>query len=96
MHKYLREYPEAPTEREKEAKELFPYLDVTPEIFAAKNAHNFPCFSFGEYIYSESKLNEWLHTLDDILFTEGRLKEVQELYLSEKEIAKIKSLEKEL
>ena len=78
MHKYLEEYPPAPASREKDAKALFPYETMSAEEYAIREGSNWLCFSFGEYIYQDPKLNEWIHTLDDILFTPGRLTEFQE------------------
>jgi hypothetical protein len=95
MHKYLKEYPPAPEIREQTAKEMFPYLDQSPELYAAKNAHKWGSFSFGEYIYADNDLNEWLHTLDDIFFTKGMVDKVRNQLLTPEEIAEIRKSERE-
>ena len=95
MHKYIEEYPPALPTREQEAKELFPYKEMPPEAYAAKYAHKWGCFSFGEHIYIDDELNKWIHTLDDIFFTPGRITEIREKYLTKEEIATIEANEKE-
>jgi hypothetical protein len=91
MHKYLHELPEAYPQREEDAKELFPYKQMTAEEYAAREGHRWACFSFGEYRYSDTDLNEWIHTLDDIFFTPGELRRIQEKILSTQELDEIRN-----
>ena len=95
MHKYLAEYPPAPPDRVADAKKLFPYQTMSPEEYATREGHNWFCFSFGEYIYGDPQLNEWIHTLDDIFFTPGRLTEVRQQYLSPEEIKQAEESERD-
>lgn len=77
MHQYLAEYPPAPQSRVEEAIRLFPYRAMSAEEYAARNGRDWMCFSFGEYRYEDPLLDEWIHTLDDILFIPGRLEETE-------------------
>ena len=95
MHKYLAEYPPAPPDRVADAKKLFPYQTMSPEEYATREGHNWFCFSFGEYIYADARLNEWIHTLDDIFFTPGRLAEVRQQYLTPEEIKQAEERERD-
>jgi len=91
MHRYIDEYPPAPEDRISEAEKIFPYKEISAEEYAAREGHNWGCFSFGEYIYSNSELNEWIHTLDDVFFTPGKLKEIRKKYLTSDEIVEIEA-----
>jgi len=89
MHAYLDQYPPAPLSRLQDALRLFPYRTMSAEEYAAKEGPYWVCFSFGDYIYEDAALNEWIHTLDDILFMPGRLRETQRKFMSEAEIAEL-------
>ena len=89
MHAYIDTYPPAPHGRITEAEKIFPYKTTTPEIYAAKEGHRWLCFSFDNYIYPNVELNEWLHSLGDILFG-GKLEEMQKKYLTPRELEQIK------
>ena len=89
MHRYLPDLPLADPQREKGAKELFPYKQMTAEEYAAREGHGWVCFSFGEYRYEDAELNEWIHTLDDIFFTPGELQRVQEMILNAEELEQV-------
>ena len=95
MHKYLDEYDSAPPDRVAEAMELFPYKEMSAEEYAARESHNWICFGFDNFIYEDSELNEWIHTLGDIFFTPGAIKDAREKHLSTDEIAEIERVEKE-
>lgn len=86
MHRYLSAYPPAPPSRAADAEALFPYRAMSAEEYAAREGAGWVCFSFDDYIYENQELNAWLHTLGDILFTPGRLAEVQRKYLTPDEI----------
>jgi hypothetical protein len=76
MHKYMDQYPPAPPSRVAFALSVLPYRQMSPEEYAAREGRNWLCFSFGDYVYNDAVLNEWIHTLDDILFTPGRLEDI--------------------
>lgn len=71
MHKYIDEYLPASKDREKEEKKIFPYLSMSPAKYAKLYGDRWMCFSFDEYIYEDKILNEWIHSLGDILFLGG-------------------------
>jgi hypothetical protein len=89
MHRYMNRYSPAPLSLVEAASSMFPYREMSAEEYAAREAHNWACFSFGQYIYEDASLNDWIHTLDDIFFTPGRLGEVQRKYLTPHEIEEI-------
>ena len=95
MHKHLDKYPPAPESREEHALQIFPYKEMSPEEYAARNAHDWLCFSFDEYIYNNSELNEWIHTLGDIFFTKGAVRAAREKYLTREQIAAVEERENE-
>jgi hypothetical protein len=66
---------------------MFPYKSVPAAEYAARNGYRTLCFSFGNYIFADAELNEWIHTLDDIYFTPGALAAVRKTYLTAEEIA---------
>jgi hypothetical protein len=76
--------PAAEPSRERHALELFP-LTISPEEYAARHGHEWLCFSFDDYRYSDPSLNIWIHRLGDILFRRGAAPSLSELrvrYLS--------------
>lgn len=73
MHKYISEYPKACEDRELQAKEMFPYEEMSADEYAALEGHNWHCFSFDDYIYSDPVLNEWIHSLGDIFFSRTKM-----------------------
>lgn len=91
MHWHLDKYPPAEPGREAHARDLFPYRDVTAEEYAAREGANWLCFSFGNYVYSDPELNEWIHTLDDVFFTPGRMDEVRQEWLTPEELAAVRA-----
>ena len=86
MHKYLDEYPPASPDREKDALEFFPFREMSAEEYAARESHRWLCFGYDSWIYQDPDLNEWLHTLGDILFTPGAVRKAREKFLTEEEI----------
>ena len=95
MHKYLDEYDPAPEWREEDALQRFPFKQMSAEEYAAREAHCWLSFGYDEYIYRDKELNEWLHTLGDILFGDGKVNEARKKYLTEEEIKRIEEIENE-
>ena len=89
MHKYLNEYPPVPEWREEDAVKRFPYKEMSAEEYAAREAHNWVCFSYDEYIYNDSELNEWIHSLGDIFFTKGAVRAEREKHLTREQIKNV-------
>jgi len=85
------ELPMADPGREEMAREIFP-LNISPEEYAARNAHGWLCFSFDDYRYSDPKLTQWIQRLGDVLFGRNGAPSVEELrarLLTPEEIAAI-------
>ena len=59
--------PAADRGYEEQARLLFP-LDQSPEEYAARHAHEWGCFSFDEYRFSDERLDAWIQRLGDIFF----------------------------
>ena len=59
--------PLADTGREADARDLFPQ-SMTPDEYAARHGHQWFCFSFDDYRYTDPALQQWIHRLGDILF----------------------------
>lgn len=95
MHKYLHEYGPAPGNYEEEARNIFPYKTLSPEQYAAHESHKWATFSFDDYIYKDAELNEWIHSLGDIFFTEGAIETARKKHLTSAELEKIKQEENE-
>jgi hypothetical protein len=60
--------PPADPSRERDARELFPIAEMTPEAYAARRGKEWYCFSFDDYRYSDPELDRWIQRLGDILF----------------------------
>ena len=89
--------PMADAGRERDAREWFP-LDLSPEEYAAREAHNWTCFSFDDYRYSDPRVDQWIHRLGDILFRREGAPTVDELrkrYLTPEERAAVEAREQE-
>jgi hypothetical protein len=89
--------PPADPAYEAQANLMFP-LDLTPEEYAARHAHEWACFSFDEYRFSDGRLDAWIQRLGDIFFARNGAPTVDELrqrFLSEEERAAITRRERE-
>jgi hypothetical protein len=89
--------PPAAPAYEAEARLLFK-LDLTPEEYAARHAHEWACFSFDDYRFSDERLDAWIQQLGDIFFRRNGAPSVDELrlrFLSEEERAAITRREHE-
>lgn len=95
MHKYILEYGPAPGDYEEEARKLFPYKTHCPEQYAAQEGHKWGSFSFDNYIYKDAELNEWIHSLGDIFFTEGAIEALRQKHLTPAELERVKQEEYE-
>jgi len=83
--------------REKDAREMFP-LDISPEEYAAGHAHEWLCFSFDDYRYSDHALEDWIQRLGDILFQRTgapSLAELRQRYLTEAQPKAVEQRESE-
>lgn len=83
--------PAAHAAYEDQARRMFP-LDISPEEYAARHAHEWACFSFDDYRFSDERLDAWIQRLGDILFRRNGAPSVAELrrrLLTEEEQAAI-------
>lgn len=60
--------PLADPSRERDAEELFPHREMSPEEYAAKHRADWYCFSYDDYRYRDAELERWIHRLGDIFF----------------------------
>src|SRR5687767_3258603 len=89
--------PLASEEQEKHALSLF-RLDLSPEEYAARHAHEFMTFSFGRWSYRHPGMTEWVQELDAFFFAPDlltRLRAVRERYLSPAEIEAVEAHERD-
>jgi hypothetical protein len=90
--------PMADPGREKDARELFP-LAMPPEEYAARHGHEWLCFSFDDYCYSDAALDRWVQQLGDILFQRDGAPEIENLrkrYLTAEEQRTIEERSREM
>ena len=52
---------------------------MTPEEYAARHAHQWLCFSFDDYRYTDPALQQWIHRLGDIFFQRESTPTIEEL-----------------
>jgi hypothetical protein len=89
--------PDADPSRERKALEIFP-LAISPDEYAARHAHEWFCFSFDRYTYTDAVLDSWIHRLGDIFFARAGAPSISELrmrYLSVEERTQIENSERE-
>ncbi|WP_053232311.1 hypothetical protein [Sandaracinus amylolyticus] len=90
--------PLAHAGREEQARELFPYREQTPEEYAARHFHEWMCFSFDEFRYSDPELDAWIARLGQIFFERPGAPSVEELrarFLTPEEIEAIHERDQE-
>ena len=70
------------------AAETFPFRELSPEEYAARNAHLWSAFSFDDFRYEDPELDAWIARLGDILFQRKgapTLRELRERFLTPEE-----------
>jgi hypothetical protein len=55
---------------------------LSPEEWAANNAHEIESFSFDEFSYDDPDLDAWVHRLGRILFTHGAVDACRRRFLT--------------
>jgi hypothetical protein len=70
-------------------------LQMSPEEYAARHAHEWGCFSFHRYRYQDPVLGAWVRRLGEILFTDGEVERCQQKFLAPEELAEIRREEAE-
>src|SRR2546430_1699326 len=70
-------------------------LQMSPEEYAARNAHLWGCFSLHLYRYRDPVLGAWMRRLGEILFTEGEVERCRQQFLTPEELANVRKEEAE-
>lgn len=76
---------------------MFP-LDLSPEEYAARHAHEWGSFSFDNYRFRDDRLDAWIQQLGDIFFQRNGAPSIDDLrrrFLSTDERAAIARLKRE-
>jgi len=70
-------------------------LALSPEEYAARNAHRWGCFSLHLYEYDDAALGVWVKKLGEIMFSEAELDECRHEFLTPAHLAAVESSEAE-
>ena len=70
-------------------------LALSPEEYAAHQAHWWGCFSLHLYCYRDSALGAWVRRLGEIFFTAGEVERCRLACLSAEELARVRREEQE-
>lgn len=65
-------------------------LQMSPEEYAARHAHEWGCFSYHQYHYRDPLLGAWVRRLGEILFNEEELERYRLRFLTPDEWAKVR------
>ncbi|MCA9674787.1 MAG: hypothetical protein H6709_04100 [Kofleriaceae bacterium] len=66
----------------------FPYRDMSPEEYAARNAADILVFSLADYRYRDADLDRWMVRLQEILCDWTVVNECRRRYLTPEEMAR--------
>lgn len=81
--------PMADQIREQTALELFPFRDLSPDVWAARHAHEVRWFNFHQFRYRDRLLDAWLCSLGRLLTSPTELEAARRRHLSHPERFKI-------
>jgi hypothetical protein len=70
-------------------------LQMSPEEYAARHAHEWGCFSFHRYRYQDPALGAWVRRLGEILLTDGEVERCRRRLLTPEELARVRRREGE-
>jgi hypothetical protein len=65
---------------------MFPFRQMSPEEFAARNAADIACFSLDDYRYQDTALDAWIMRLGEILADWKWVNECRKKYLTDEEM----------
>lgn len=68
---------------------------LSAEAWAARHAHNIVLFSFDEFEYADSSLDQWVQELGRILSTPGAVDAARQRHLTRSEIRAAEARERE-
>ncbi len=77
------------------AKQFFSPADLqlSPEEYAARNAHNWASFSLHRFLYQDPVLGGWVRRLGEILQDEEELERCRQRFLTPEELAAVRRQE---
>jgi hypothetical protein len=70
-------------------------LQISPEEYAARHAHEWGPFSFHLYRYRDRALGAWVQRLGEILSNEGELDRCRQRFLTPEELERVREQEAE-
>jgi hypothetical protein len=70
-------------------------LQMSPEEYAAREAHRWGCFSLHQYPYRDPILGAWVRRLGEILLTEGEVERCRQRFLTPEELAEVRKQQAE-
>lgn len=65
-------------------------LRMSPEEYAARQAHNWACFSAHLYRYHDAALGAWVRRFAEILFDPEKLEQCRQRFLTPEECAEVR------
>src|SRR5262245_58492533 len=68
-------------------------LQLSPEEYAARHAHEWGCFSFHRYRYRDPTLSAWIRRLGEILFDRNEVERCRQRFLTQEELAEVRRQE---
>lgn len=64
-------------------------LQMSPEEYAARYAHQWSCFSLNQYRYTDPALGIWVRRLGEILFSQEEIELCRHRFLAPDELAAV-------
>jgi hypothetical protein len=65
-------------------------LAMSPEEYAARNAHRWGCFAYHRYRYRDPVLGAWVQRLGKVVFDEAELERCRRQFLTPDELADVR------
>jgi hypothetical protein len=70
-------------------------LQLSPEVYAARNAHNWACFALHRYRYQDPVLGAWVRRVGELLHDHDELERCRQRFLTPEELAEVRRQEAE-
>jgi hypothetical protein len=70
-------------------------LQLSPEEYAARNAHRFLNFALHRYRYRDPALGAWVRRFAEVIFNRDELERCRERFLTPEELADVHGVEAE-
>jgi len=70
-------------------------LQMAPEEYAARHAHEWGCFSLHRHLFRDAVLGAWIYRLGDILFDAEEIERCRQRFLTPAELADVRRKETE-